>query len=61
MTEKTPEDETPQEQTSDGSDYAHGSEQDEETAAPSGKAATTETDEKLPDDQAAFQTDTDAD
>lgn len=40
-------------------DYAKGSEQDKLSEAPSGKAATTDTDAKLPADQAAFQTDSD--
>ena len=42
-------------QTDDGSDYAKGSEQDEHTEAPTGKEGVTESDETLPDDQAAFQ------
>lgn len=42
-------------QTSDGKDYAKGSEMDQATDAPTGKEAVTENDETLPDDQAAFQ------
>ncbi len=42
-------------QTSDGKDYAKGSEQDRATDAPTGKEAVTESDESLGDDQAAFQ------
>ena len=42
-------------QTDDGSDYAKDSPQDETTDAPTGKEGVTESDETLPDDQAAFQ------
>lgn len=44
----------------DSPDYESGSPEDEQHAAPTGKEAMTEEDEKLPEDQAAFQTDTDA-
>lgn len=44
-------------QTEDGRDYAKDSEQDRATDAPTGKEGTTEGDETLPDDQAAFQPD----
>ncbi len=42
-------------QTSDGKDYAKGSEMDEATDAPTAKEAVTRSDETLADDQAAFQ------
>ncbi len=42
-------------QTEDGKDYAKGSDKDAKTDAPTGKEATTKSDETLPDDQGAFQ------
>ena len=42
-------------QTEDGSDYAKDSPKDESSEAPTGKEGVTESDETLPDDQAAFQ------
>jgi hypothetical protein len=38
-------------------DYSEGSASDEQTDAPSGKEAVTDEDEKLGEDQTAFQTD----
>lgn len=42
-------------QSDDAKDYAHDSPADEATEAPTGKEGTTEGDETLPEDQAAFQ------
>jgi len=41
-------------------DYSAGSAADESTDAPSGKEAVTDIDKELPEDQLAFQTDSDA-
>jgi hypothetical protein len=40
-----------------GPDYSKGSAEDEATDAPTGKEETTDADEDLAEDQAAFQTD----
>ena len=50
----------PEEAEATSPDYAAGSAEDEEDVAPVGKEALTETDKDLPEDQATFQTDSDA-
>jgi hypothetical protein len=51
MSERSSEDEKT------GHDYESGSPEDQAHDAPTGKEAVTEEDEKLPEDQAAFQPD----
>lgn len=45
------------EKDEESSDYAQGSGEDEQTAAPSGKETLTESDRDLPEDQLPFQVD----